>query len=148
MPTTPILTFSGTARLDPFMDAEDAIMIDVALVAASAAGITRTYPQGTILGEVTATPGTYGAYASGNSDGTQNPAVILVYEVTVDHSGNLWFGTSATGEFGQQMLAAPAYQSGTFRIQDLTGLDAHAVSAWPAHIVEGAVGGTGIVRFG
>lgn len=148
MPTSAMLTFSGSARLDPLFDFEDAVCIDVALPAASAAGLTRTYAQGTVLGEVTATPGTYAPYASGNADGSQNAAVLLKYEVTVDHSGNMWFGTGATGEFGQQMAAVAAYMSGTFRIQDLTGLDANAVTVMKARVIEGAVGGNGIVRLG
>ena len=39
---------------------------------------STTYAAGTILGEVTATPGTYKTYASGNSDGSQYPKCILI----------------------------------------------------------------------
>jgi len=57
MPTTFVSSYSGNARLEPLYNAEGAIAQNVALAAGS-------YARGTVIGEITATPGTYGAYAS------------------------------------------------------------------------------------
>ncbi len=90
---------------------------------------SATYARGTVLGELTATPGTYGAYASGNADGTQDPKGILQYDCVTDASGNVTFGTSGTSEFGQVFPDAPMYVSGNFYTTELTGLDAGALAA-------------------
>lgn len=118
------------------------------------------YYAGTILGEVTATPGTYKAYASGSVDGSQNPALVLEYSCTTDASGNISMG----GDFGQVFQSTPAYvPTGlTCRTQDLIGLDANAVTKLGGTIIEGTnpptagtwngttltAGSAGIVVFG
>lgn len=137
MPTTAIQQYSGS-RLEPYMDAEDALCIDVQLPASA------TYAAGTVLGELTATQGTYKAYASGNADGSQNPKAILVYAATVDGSGNI----TLPGEFGATVKAVPVYIAGTFATADLTGLDATALTnsgGW--RLIEGTVT-AGILRLG
>ena len=122
MPTTPIGTF-GYARVDPYRNAEDADVRNVNLKAST------VFAAGTIVGEITATPGTYGPYASGNVDGSQNPVGILQYACATDASGNITFGTVAgTSEWGQTSISAPIYLSGIFRSEDLVGLDANAVT--------------------
>lgn len=136
MPTTASMTFSA-ARLDPYMDPEDAPMIDVGIAA------SLTLAKGTILGEVTATPGKYKAYASGNSDGSQVPKVILAYAVTTDASGNI----TVDGEFGQTRKTVSAYIAGTFLVSDLTGLDANAMTVMKGRQLIGDVT-AGLVRFG
>lgn len=134
MPTTYTNSYSGTARLDPLYNPEDAIAQHVALAAG-------TYVRGTVLGEVTATPGTYKAYASANVDGSQNPAMLLMYSCVVDASGNVSLGTSTTGgEWGQVFgKSAPAYMAGIFRTQELVGLDANAVTKLAGRLLEGTV---------
>lgn len=75
------------------------------------------------------TAGTYAAYASGNSDGTQVAKLLMSYTVTSDASGNVYFATTAASEWGQAYSCCPAYRNGTFRTQDLVGLDATAVAS-------------------
>jgi len=83
-----------------------------------------------VLGEVTATPGTFKAYASGASDGSQVPKCILKYAVVVDGSQNYWYGdTSGSSEWGNAQKYGIAYRSGVFNCADLVGFDAGALSA-------------------
>lgn len=127
-------------RLDPVYDAEDALVQSVNLVAG-------TYVRGTVLGELTATPGTFKAYATGNSDGSQVAKSLLQYDCVVDGSGNVTIGTVAAGtDWGETFRSAPAYFAGTFRTTDLTGLDAGAVTAL-GRLVSGVLA-SGIVRLG
>ena len=104
---------------------------------------TVTYTRGTVLGEITASPGVYGPYASGNSDGTQNPNHILRYTVTVDTAGNI----TGLDEWGQAIPAVAAFYAGTFRTQELVGLDSTAITRLNARLLEGSVT-QGIVHIG
>lgn len=135
MPTSAQMTFSNTV-VQPVMDPQEALrsMLVVKLKAST------TYAAGTVLGEVTATPGTYGAYASGNSDGTQNATAILPRPVTTDSSGN-W-----TDEWGSVLSTTPVYTTGKFRTQDLVGLDTNAVTKLAGRLLEGSVT-SGIIAF-
>lgn len=137
MPTTPITTFSASNRLDPIFDYDDLDVMNVALAPST------TYAKGTVLGEITATPGTYKAYASGNVDGSQNPTGLLQYGVTTDASGagTLMGEQGATQKFFPMILPCAAY----FKCADLVGLDANAVTKLAAVIVEGTVS-AGIVK--
>lgn len=86
------------------------------------------------------------AYASGNTDGSQIPKAILQYACTTDYLGNI----TILGEFGQTWKTAPAWMSGYFRIQDLVGLDANAVTLLAANIVSGTLTSTtpsGVIHF-
>lgn len=107
------------------MDPRQAVQFNVALPA------SISYAHGTILGEIAASPGTFGAYNSGHTDGTQNAKVILVYDCTTDANGNVTL-TSTAGQIGDEWggtdQGAPVYFAGTFNTQDLTGLDSNAVS--------------------
>jgi hypothetical protein len=109
------------------MDSEDALQNAISLV-------QGTYAAGTVLGEVTATPGTYKAYASGNSDGSQVPKVLLEYPCTVDASGNI----SQPGDVVTTRLDTPAYFAGTFKCSDIVGLDAGALTAAGWRLISGA----------
>jgi hypothetical protein len=88
--------------------------------------------------------GTYKAYTSGATDGSQVPKVILAYAATTDASGNITWGGQ---DFGETRKSVPAYLSGTFRCEDLIGLDANALTAMGGHLINGTVG-FGTVRFG
>lgn len=122
MPTTPIATF-GYGRVDPFREAEDAPVRNVNLKPST------VFAAGTIVAEITATPGTYGPYVAANTDGTQNPVGVLQYACATDAGGLVTFGTVAgTSEWGQTSKSAPIYMSGFFRTEDLVGLDANAVT--------------------
>ncbi len=72
--------------------------------------------------------GTYKAYNDNNTDGTQHAKGILRYDCATDSSGNITFGTaSGGGPFQQTSKSAPVFVTGSFRTEDLTGLDAAAV---------------------
>lgn len=135
MPTAATTTWSAANRLDPVFNPEDAKEIDVALAA------SLTYVKGTVLGEVTATPGTFKPYASGNVDGSEIPKLILRYACVTDASGNI----TLLGEQGQTYKAVPAFMNGFFKTSELTGMDANAVTKLGAALVSGNLT-TGIIR--
>jgi hypothetical protein len=137
MPTSATTQYSGI-RLDPYMDPDLARAFSVQLTAST------TYAAGTVLGEVTATPGVFKAYASGSSDGSQNPRAILIYPCTTDGSGNI----TIPGEYGATLKSVPAFYTGTFRCEDITGLDATALTnngTWK--LIEGTTS-AGIIKLG
>jgi hypothetical protein len=119
MPTSALNTYNAASdKLQPFMDPEQAREIEVQL------GNSLTLAKGTLLGEVTATPGVFAAYNNGNSNGTEVAKVILSYSVTTDGSGNI----SIANEMGVTRKSCPAYRKGIFATGDLTGLDAAGVT--------------------
>ncbi len=85
--------------------------------------VSQTYAKGSAIGEVTATPGTFGPYASGNSDGTQLARAIVPYTYATDASGNITVGQTADPA-GVTKKAVPAIFYGFVRTQDIVGLDA------------------------
>lgn len=142
MPTTAIATF-GAGRVDPLKDPKDG---DIEVINLK---VSTTFAAGTILGEVTATPGTYAPYASGNVDGSQNPTHVLQYACVTDASGNITFGAgpAGTSEWGQTFKGAPAYRSGEFNCADLVGLDANAVTKL-GRLVQGTVSSGRVLVYG
>lgn len=136
MPTSALHTFDpATYRLDPFYDAEDAEMINVNLADA-------TYARGTVLGELTATPGKFAAYASGASDGSQTAKGFLRDACTVS-SGNV----TLHDEVGITRKYASMYYSGIFKTSELTGLDAGGLEDLNANLISGTLA-DGIVQLG
>jgi hypothetical protein len=117
MPTTYKHSFSDQA-LHPCLRGNDALLIRVRLPA------SVTYAKGTVLGEITASPGTFKAYASGNVDGSQVAKAILAVDVITDASQNVQVGGAAGAPWGETEPTAPAYICGYFRTTELTGLDA------------------------
>ena len=97
------------------------------------------YPVGTVLGEVTATPGTYKAYAAGSSDGSQIPKCLLIFPCITDATGLITYGTVAgsAGELATVRKNTPAYFSGPFRVNDLVGLDAAGLTAMGGKLTAG-----------
>lgn len=134
MPTTPVDTWS-MQRLDPFMEPTEAGEIAVNLIAST------TFAMGTLLGELTATPGTYKAYASGNVDGSQVPKLILRHACVTDASGNITYGGGPAGSnqdgIGPSSKVTDAFYSGIFKTTDIPNLDAGAVTALGAHYLSG-----------
>lgn len=123
MPTSATNTYSN-AGIQPMYDGGEAMLFHVALPA------SVTYPAGTVLGEVTATPGLFKAYASGSSDGSQIPRAILQYPCITDASSNITEGTVVgAAPFGVTTKSTPAYFTGFFQTAELTGLDAGGVAA-------------------
>lgn len=138
MPTSATTTYTDVGLI-PAYNAEDAKIHNVKLSDA-------TYAAGTAVGELTATPGTFAAYADANSDGTGVCKGFLQYACVVA-SGLVTFGTaSGGGPFGQTKTYAPVYFSGAFRTVDLTGFDAAALADLNGHLVNGSVS-DGIVEF-
>jgi hypothetical protein len=140
MPTSPVQTYElqGNVVYPIYGGPSNDTPLDHVSLAAS-----TTYAAGTLLGEVTATPGTYGTYAHGHSDGTQKPSHILMYACTTDASGNI----TVPGQWGITTKSIEAYVAGTFRSQDLPNLDGTNIADWPgAHFTEGTAA-QGIVRF-
>jgi hypothetical protein len=144
MPTTPLMTF-GAGRVDPLKSPDEVIVEVIGLKAST------TFAAGTLVGEITASAGTYGPYATGNVDGTQNPTHILMYACVTDASGNVSLGSgglvAGATEWGQTQKGAPAYASGEFATQDLVGLDAGAVTKL-GRLVQGTVTAGRILVYG
>lgn len=135
MPTAEVMSWSGQ-KIEPYYRPDEAVLVHVKLVA------SVNYPRGTVLGEVTATPGTFGAYVDANVDGTGVAKAILPFDVQTDASGNATFASTAAqvgGEFGQTSLTVPVYVRGFFRAEDLVGLDAAGLTDLKGRIVHGTI---------
>ena len=73
--------------------------------------------------------GSLEAYASTNTDGSQNPVGLIVVEIATDPTGNVTYGPLPTGNgFGAVRHVAPIAIAGYFNTADLTGLDTNAVN--------------------
>ena len=146
MPTSATNTYSN-AGIQPMYDGGEAVQLHVALPA------SVTYAAGTVLGEVTATPGLFKAYASGSSDGSQVPKAILQYDCATDSSSNITIGAAAGGApFGVTSKSVPAYFAGLFKTAELVqsgagAIDANALSAANWHLVSGSVA-DGVLNIG
>lgn len=103
----------------------------------STAGVAANYARGLVVGELTTMPGTFKAYASGNTDGSQVAKGILQYACSVDVNGNV----TLAGEFGQQQRGVPIYfgGGGVFDTTQLVGLDANAVANLGGSLVQGTL---------
>jgi hypothetical protein len=90
---------------------------------AATAAVTNTTPG--VLGF----PGTFAPYASGNTDGSQNPIGLLRYDCVTDANGiiTLGSGPAGTSEWGQTTRSVDMFFCGVFRTEDLVGLDSNAV---------------------
>jgi len=131
-------------KLEPYYTNPSPILDSVALPP------SVTYAKGTLLGELTAAPGTFKAYAAGNADGSQFPKRLLAYDVTTDASGNISGGTLAPFGMVPATPSAPAYFRGVFRAEDLVqsgagAIDANAVAGPYMKLVNGTVA-TGVVE--
>lgn len=97
--------------------------------AGSLTGGAGTAAVATSTAGVAGTPGVYGPYASGNSDGSQNPKGLLKYAVATDAAGLIWFGgVAGSSEWGQSTKDTPMWIRGTFRCEDCVGLDTNAIT--------------------
>lgn len=108
--------------------------------------ISTTYPAGQVLGEVSATPGVFKKYLTGNADGSETAKGILQYPCVVDAAGLIWLGAASGASdsglsFGK---AAPMWRSGVFKCADLTGLDAPGIADLGGRLLTGDVT-TGLV---
>lgn len=139
MPTAALHSWPMDNRLDPLFNQAGNPLINVKLAP------SLTLARGTILGELSgASAGTYAAYASGNTNGTATPKLILAYESTSDASNNVTIGPA--NDQGLTYPYALAYAHGTFKSEDITGLDANAVSVMQARLLGGTIS-AGIISF-
>ena len=125
MPTTASLDFT-VAKLEP------AYAPELAKVQAFKVK-SGNYVKGTVCGFVSAT-GAAGAYANGNSDGTETAAVICVYDMYSD-GANVSLTNDGALLAGENRTNAPFYISGFFECAELTGLDANGVTDMKARLI-------------
>jgi hypothetical protein len=130
---TAVLTYTGT-KLEPYYPLPRPAEQAVAFVAS-----LGLLAKGTVIAEVTAS-GLWAAYTNTGppTDGTQIPRAILAYDINVDSNGRITFTTTSGqvgDEFGHTYLSAPAYFTGAFRLEDLTGLDANAISLLNGRVI-------------
>lgn len=120
-------------------------------VTLTGSGALLTTPANFSVTQVTAgiagTPGTFAAYASGNTDGSQAPKAILEHDCAVDASGNITLGPAVgASEWGQTYSAVPAFFAGDFSTAELTGLDATALTNQPSwRLINGSLT-SGVLR--
>lgn len=108
---------------------------------------STTYPKGRVLGEITATPGTYGLYVDANTDGTGVAKCVLPRQVTTDANGLIYDGAQASSEeIGYAQLTAPAFFEGCFKSEDLVGLDANGLTDLGGKVLFGTIT-AGYVQF-
>lgn len=147
MPTTATSTFEPSAnRLDPVFAPDLSRVLNIAPNPSTTSTATVTYSKGTVMAEFSATSlvGVYAPYSSSATNGLQVPKGLLQYTVTVDSAGNV----ALAGEFGQTQKGCPMWMPGgaIWRIQDLSGLDANAVTVLGAAIVEGSISAGGLIK--
>jgi hypothetical protein len=114
----------------------------VAMLGATAAFTGGTTPEiavtETAAGVVPV--GTFGAYATGNSDGTGTAKAILKYRCRV-----VLGGITLQGDQGEALASTPAVFTGAFDASKLVGLDTDAVTDLGARYLTGS-GSSGILR--
>lgn len=140
MPSTALYTFTGKKL-------ESQIRPDLSPTIAVKLPVSSTFTLGTILGEITATPGTFNTFDPNAADGTQIAKCILQYTVTTDADG-LATISGAFPAFPERSV--PAYVGGYFdcatidtAMGDAGTLLAAAISSGFGKLVEGtAAAGT------
>jgi hypothetical protein len=135
MPATFQNQWSGK-KIEPLYRPDQADLISVKLAAST------NFPRGTILAEVTATPGTFGVYADAGAGGLGVARGILAYDVQTDAAGLITYSSTASqvgGEHGQQSVSTPMYVRGFFDPAELVGLDAAALADMSGRIVYGDI---------
>jgi hypothetical protein len=76
------------------------------------------------------------AFTVPNGAGCQNAAGVLQRRCITDSSGNIFYGTATSSEWGQSFTSTPAWVSGLFNVGDITGLTAVAVSKMNARYLK------------
>ena len=108
-----------------------------------------TVARGTVMGQITAAGATQyqiKPYAAGNADGSQVPIGVSIVDFSTDAAGNITLGIgTAFGLPLGHMQTVPVYINGSFRVSDLTGLDAGATTVLFARTLSTA-DGTNYVR--
>lgn len=128
-------------QLDELMPSPSPIFDGMRLPVAM--GPNLTIAKGQLLARRTA-DGLYYPYATGATDGTQNPSCICPRQVATDATGQITFGAVAGGGwYGETWSTVTCYFKGHFEVTQLVGLDAAALTRMGARVVDGdAVGFT------
>lgn len=135
-------TVTGNAGGPYTVTFQNALGAQAVTLTGSGTGLTGgTFAITTTTAGSAGQPGTFKAYASGNTDGSQTPRAILAYDASTDASGNITWGAAAgSSEWNATQPYVPAYFQGTFATGDLTGLDATALTNQPPwHLISGTV---------
>lgn len=145
MPTTATNTWSYTA-IRPMYEPDEECLIAVNLP------VSVSYTAGTLLGEVTATPGTAKAYVDAAGDGSGVAKYVLPYDCATDASGNITIGSTTAGvnAWGVTSKSVAVYHRGTFKTSELKqagagSIDAAAVADLYAHLISGTLA-DGVIR--
>jgi len=125
MPTAATNNYSA-AKLEPAYDPGSSVTNSYKVK-------SGTYVAGTVLGFVAAT-GAVGAYATGNSDGTETAAVIAQYDMYSDGT-NVSITSAGALLPGETATDAPVYEKGFFNCSELTGLDANGITDMHARLM-------------
>ena len=127
-------------RLDPAFDEGEANELPVNL------GPSETYARGEVLAESVDTPGTF--LKRDPAATLTGPAThILRYACVTDADGNITYGgAGSVNEFPDTRLDTNAYISGIFKCEDVSGLDADALTELGGRILYGDLT-AGIFRF-
>lgn len=130
-----VTTTYSALKLKPYADPNGAVTESVPFSA------SQTIARGTVLGQITAT-GKYEAYDSAEDDGAETARAIAMYDITTDADGK----ATIASESGITHDTAPVYIGGTFRTDELTGLDDDAVEQLGGFLVSGDVE-DGVLKF-
>lgn len=131
-----ILTFGGTL-----------VNTDVSAVTIGNGSITGggSYLVATATAGQAGSNGTYKAYLSSSTDGSETAKAILEFACATDSSGNITLGTGSAGGDKQQFAvnaSVPAFVAGTFRCEDLQQ------TAGAGQLTEAAVASLGVLIAG
>lgn len=103
----------------------------------------------TVTGGAAGTPGTYKAFDNDNTDGSEKPKCILMYDCQTDASGNITLSATAAqdgGLLGEEYLSVPAYFSGIFKVSDLVGYNKSCEDGGAFRNLTGVLAADAVVR--
>lgn len=134
----------GTAPAIAITTTTPGLAPSVAVVTATAGGPGTATPA-TVTAGAAATSGTYKAYLSSSTDGSEVAKAILEFDSATDASGNITLGGASGGGDKQQLTlgnTVPVFVSGDFRTEDLLQ------TAGAGQLTEAAVASLGKLVYG
>lgn len=99
-------------------------------------------PAGTVLADSFQQPGVYRPYQPLAVDGSGLARLLLEHDCATDSQARVTLGALEVGQgpLAQSQDRVPAFREGTFRTEELVGLDARAVEAL-GRLIEGDLAG-------